>query len=219
MKAHVCACPALPCLPLPAESSELWLPLLRTLHAWSKATSHHPASYFFLVLSLWRWTAIATAPAYWNIVRGKVYVFSFHTRCNLPAQAIVENLLKEFPNVLTLRVRMPIVADLVYPRNFITKIIKYDKVASPDRAHQHPVACLRSVMMPFFCCRLMTHFYYMTNCYGPHLSASEPVSEQGLTGPQPRTLLTGFFPAGPRLLFRQEHAIVHVPCSAACTAT
>ena len=31
---------------------------------------------------------------------------------------------QEFPNVLTLRVRMPIVADLVYPRNFITKIIK-----------------------------------------------------------------------------------------------
>ena len=43
-------------------------------------------------------------------------------------QAMVENLLKEYPNVLVLRVRMPIVADLVYPRNFITKIIKYDKV-------------------------------------------------------------------------------------------
>ena len=45
-------------------------------------------------------------------------------------QAIVENLLKEFPNVLTLRVRMPIVTDLLYPRNFITKIIKYDKVVN-----------------------------------------------------------------------------------------
>lgn len=44
------------------------------------------------------------------------------------AQAIVESLLNEYPNVLTLRVRMPIVADLVYPRNFITKIIKYEKV-------------------------------------------------------------------------------------------
>ncbi|GBF90980.1 rhamnose biosynthetic enzyme [Raphidocelis subcapitata] len=43
-------------------------------------------------------------------------------------KAIVESLLKEYPNVLTLRVRMPIVADLTYPRNFITKIIKYDKV-------------------------------------------------------------------------------------------
>lgn len=43
-------------------------------------------------------------------------------------KAIVENLVKEYPNVLILRVRMPIVADLTYPRNFITKIIKYDKV-------------------------------------------------------------------------------------------
>ncbi|KAI3429241.1 hypothetical protein D9Q98_005340 [Chlorella vulgaris] len=43
-------------------------------------------------------------------------------------KAIVENLLKEYPNVLTLRVRMPIVPDMTYPRNFITKIIKYDKV-------------------------------------------------------------------------------------------
>lgn len=43
-------------------------------------------------------------------------------------KALVEGLLKEYPNVLTLRVRMPIVADLTYPRNFIAKIIKYDKV-------------------------------------------------------------------------------------------
>lgn len=42
---------------------------------------------------------------------------------------MVEDLLKEYPNVLILRVRMPIVADLTYPRNFITKIIKYDKVS------------------------------------------------------------------------------------------
>jgi dTDP-4-dehydrorhamnose reductase len=49
---------------------------------------------------------------------------SYYSHC----KAMVENLLKEFPNVLTLRVRMPIVGDLVYPRNFITKIIKYDKV-------------------------------------------------------------------------------------------
>ena len=40
----------------------------------------------------------------------------------------MENLLKAFPNVLTLRVRMPIVGDLLYPRNFITKIIKYEKI-------------------------------------------------------------------------------------------
>ena len=41
---------------------------------------------------------------------------------------MVESLLSEYPNVLVLRVRMPIVGDLLYPRNFITKIIKYEKV-------------------------------------------------------------------------------------------
>ncbi len=40
----------------------------------------------------------------------------------------MEGLLSEYPNILILRVRMPIVGDLTYPRNFITKIIKYDKV-------------------------------------------------------------------------------------------
>ncbi|KAK2078738.1 hypothetical protein QBZ16_003578 [Prototheca wickerhamii] len=49
---------------------------------------------------------------------------SWYSHC----KAIVEGLLKQFPNVLTLRVRMPIVESLVYPRNFITKIIKYDKI-------------------------------------------------------------------------------------------
>lgn len=48
----------------------------------------------------------------------------------LAAQAMVESLLKEYPNVLTLRVRMPIVQDLTYHRNFITKIIKYEKASS-----------------------------------------------------------------------------------------
>lgn len=51
-------------------------------------------------------------------------------------QAMVESLLKEFPNVLTLRVRMPIVTDLTYERNFITKIIKYEKVRT-HRPHVH----------------------------------------------------------------------------------
>jgi hypothetical protein len=67
-------------------------------------------------------------------------------------QAMVESLLKEFPNVLTLRVRMPIVMDLTYERNFITKIIKYDKVRRstsssssllaeyPSAAQQQPVS-------------------------------------------------------------------------------
>lgn len=35
---------------------------------------------------------------------------------------MVETMLREYPNVLTLRVRMPIVADLTYARNFITKV-------------------------------------------------------------------------------------------------
>lgn len=43
-------------------------------------------------------------------------------------KAMLEDLLREYPNVLTLRVRMPIVADLLYPRNFITKILSYAKV-------------------------------------------------------------------------------------------
>lgn len=51
---------------------------------------------------------------------------SYYSFC----KAITESLLKQFPNVLTLRVRMPIVADLTYPRNFITKIIKYDKIVN-----------------------------------------------------------------------------------------
>eukprot|EP00199_Chlamydomonas_sp_CCMP681_P002912 CAMPEP_0119105632 /NCGR_PEP_ID=MMETSP1180-20130426/3544_1 /TAXON_ID=3052 ORGANISM="Chlamydomonas cf sp, Strain CCMP681" /NCGR_SAMPLE_ID=MMETSP1180 /ASSEMBLY_ACC=CAM_ASM_000741 /LENGTH=308 /DNA_ID=CAMNT_0007090739 /DNA_START=13 /DNA_END=939 /DNA_ORIENTATION=- len=43
-------------------------------------------------------------------------------------KAMVESMLREYPNVLTLRVRMPIVESLTYPRNFISKIIRYDKV-------------------------------------------------------------------------------------------
>ena len=37
-------------------------------------------------------------------------------------KAATESFLRQFPNVLTLRVRMPIVPDLTYPRNFITKV-------------------------------------------------------------------------------------------------
>ena len=43
-------------------------------------------------------------------------------------KSIVEDLLKAYPNMLTLRVRMPIVADLEHPRNFITKIKNYERV-------------------------------------------------------------------------------------------
>jgi UDP-glucose 4,6-dehydratase len=42
----------------------------------------------------------------------------------------VEELLKEYDNVCTLRVRMPISSDLNNPRNFITKIARYDKVVN-----------------------------------------------------------------------------------------
>ena len=42
----------------------------------------------------------------------------------------VEELLKEYENVCTLRVRMPISSDLSNPRNFITKISRYNKVVN-----------------------------------------------------------------------------------------
>ena len=50
--------------------------------------------------------------------------------CRNVMQAMVENMVKEYPNVLILRVRMPIVADMTYPRNFITKILTYRKVVN-----------------------------------------------------------------------------------------
>ncbi|CAM8883934.1 unnamed protein product [Rhodiola kirilowii] len=43
-------------------------------------------------------------------------------------KAMVEDLLKNYENVCTLRVRMPISSDLNNPRNFITKISRYEKV-------------------------------------------------------------------------------------------
>ncbi|KAH7651376.1 UDP-glucose 4,6-dehydratase protein [Dioscorea alata] len=45
-------------------------------------------------------------------------------------KAMVEELLKEYDNVCTLRVRMPISSDLSNPRNFITKISRYEKVVN-----------------------------------------------------------------------------------------
>lgn len=42
----------------------------------------------------------------------------------------VEELLREYDNVCTLRVRMPISSDLTNPRNFITKIARYNKVVN-----------------------------------------------------------------------------------------
>ncbi|KAL3508806.1 hypothetical protein ACH5RR_028207 [Cinchona calisaya] len=45
-------------------------------------------------------------------------------------KAMVEELLKEYDNLCTLRVRMPISSDLNNPRNFITKISRYNKVVN-----------------------------------------------------------------------------------------
>ncbi|KAL2476464.1 Trifunctional UDP-glucose 4 [Abeliophyllum distichum] len=54
------------------------------------------------------------------------FIGSFYSK----TKAMVEELLKEYDNVCTLRVRMPISSDLNNPRNFITKISKYDKVVN-----------------------------------------------------------------------------------------
>ncbi|KAK8949387.1 putative rhamnose biosynthetic enzyme 3 [Platanthera zijinensis] len=45
-------------------------------------------------------------------------------------KAMVEDLLNEYDNVCTLRIRMPISSDLSNPRNFITKISRYSKVVN-----------------------------------------------------------------------------------------
>lgn len=54
------------------------------------------------------------------------FIGSFYSK----TKAMVEELLKEYDNVCTLRVRMPISSDLQNPRNFITKIARYDKVVN-----------------------------------------------------------------------------------------
>ncbi|KAG6500625.1 trifunctional UDP-glucose 4,6-dehydratase/UDP-4-keto-6-deoxy-D-glucose 3,5-epimerase/UDP-4-keto-L-rhamnose-reductase RHM1-like [Zingiber officinale] len=54
------------------------------------------------------------------------FIGSFYSK----TKAMVEELLKEYDNVCTLRVRMPISSDLSNPRNFITKIARYDKVVN-----------------------------------------------------------------------------------------
>jgi dTDP-4-dehydrorhamnose reductase len=44
-------------------------------------------------------------------------------------KSYMEPMLKEYPNVLILRVRMPVSDDLIH-RNFVTKIVKYEKVVN-----------------------------------------------------------------------------------------
>jgi len=50
---------------------------------------------------------------------------SFYSKTKI----MVEELLKSYNNVLTLRIRMPISKDL-HPRNFVTKILNYDKIVN-----------------------------------------------------------------------------------------
>ncbi|XP_043694803.1 trifunctional UDP-glucose 4,6-dehydratase/UDP-4-keto-6-deoxy-D-glucose 3,5-epimerase/UDP-4-keto-L-rhamnose-reductase RHM1-like [Telopea speciosissima] len=54
------------------------------------------------------------------------FIGSFYSK----TKAMVEDLLSNYDNVCTLRVRMPISSDLSNPRNFITKITRYDKVVN-----------------------------------------------------------------------------------------
>ncbi len=72
---------------------------------------------------------------------------------------MVESLLKEYPNILVLRVRMPIVGDLTYTRNFISKIIRYEKVHphSPSVPLPPPPAILASCI-----CFLASHLVLYT---------------------------------------------------------
>uniref|UniRef100_A0A0D6QZ49 UDP-glucose 4,6-dehydratase n=1 Tax=Araucaria cunninghamii TaxID=56994 RepID=A0A0D6QZ49_ARACU len=54
------------------------------------------------------------------------FIGSFYSK----TKAMVEDLLQNYENVCTLRVRMPISSDLNNPRNFITKISRYNKVVN-----------------------------------------------------------------------------------------
>ena len=65
-------------------------------------------------------------------------------------QALVEGLLSEYPNILVLRVRMPIVGDLTYPRNFIAKIIKYEKVRGISHCSTLNLACSSASIQDLF---------------------------------------------------------------------
>lgn len=78
------------------------------------------------VSSSWEFTK--TSPL-WNADHYSTLLTVWVADTTLFLQALVESLLKEYSNILILRVRMPIVADLLYPRNFITKILKYEKVS------------------------------------------------------------------------------------------
>ena len=78
-------------------------------------------------------------------------------------QAMVESLLKEYPNILVLRVRMPIVEDLLYQRNFITKIIRYEKVCNE---HVPSCSCLVSGWLLLLGCRWLRSADLELRCTG-----------------------------------------------------
>jgi len=54
---------------------------------------------------------------------------NFHGSFYAHSKAVAEDLIKNYSNVLTLRVRMPLSDDL-HPRNFISKITKYERVVN-----------------------------------------------------------------------------------------
>jgi 3,5-epimerase/4-reductase len=54
---------------------------------------------------------------------------NFHKSYYSHTKAMVEDMLRIYPTTCTLRVRMPISDDLS-PRNFVTKIVKYDRVVN-----------------------------------------------------------------------------------------
>jgi 3,5-epimerase/4-reductase len=68
---------------------------------------------------------------------------NFHGSYYSHTKAMVEDMLRAYPNTLTLRVRMPISDDLS-PRNFVTKIVKYDRVRTFCTPSLYP--CLMSAL-------------------------------------------------------------------------
>lgn len=68
-----------------------------------------------------------------HVIGGKGFleddVPNFHGSFYSHTKALCEDLLRNYPTTCTLRVRMPISDDLSH-RNFVTKIVKYDKVVN-----------------------------------------------------------------------------------------
>lgn len=54
----------------------------------------------------------------------------------LTTKAMVDDCMLHYPNVLTLRVRMPMSGDVLCPRNLVHKLLKYKKVGEMERGGQ-----------------------------------------------------------------------------------